>query len=638
MSNQEKRIQETETKDVRGCRPGKLWFVLDSAHLEEVRTVFYGYTFMGDRVVDRLPLPDGRGPNPDGSWVYVKREADTVTVTQDFIGSFGLYLYRQDDYFALSNSFLLLVETLSRSGKTITLNRDYANCLLCATMCASTLEETLANEIILLDRSAVVQIDIPSKTLRTRLTDYQENTVDPATPEGLELLDAWWEKWRNRLRGFALSGGNLRIDLSGGFDSRMTLGILLSSGIRMEDVQVFSKTDGLHSHSEDYEIASAIAARYGFVLNDSHNVSKESTPLSLEEILDTSLSLKLGFHKQMYYKYAFHNQRWYSVNGNGGAYIRNVSGQTEDEYIRKSTRDYDVFSLVPEEQQAEIQASVRKLFGRSFDRLRARYEAFGRSLDPSEISWALYRETRGRNHVGKAMAEQYQVNNISLAPLLDPDLHRLKISSGVCGDSLFLVALIYKRFAPGLLEFRFNQDKGFRPETLRIIDQVNESSPWHPAPLPEIRVKPCEEPSGPSGGKPAQIAKGTPETVVFRAFQSPEFQQVLDGALDHSLYLSIVRDALVRKYHSLSMVNAAMAIGSVLWAQSRQSGSFLAFVLRHAEAPDSGPSDVYQSAKALLPDDYNPDRPSSTGIKQIIRKHTPQPLISLWHRLAKGRP
>ena len=103
--------------------PDEAFFVIDSDHLEETRTAFYGFTFLNDAVVDCLEALNGQNPEEDGAYVYLKREGSRLIITQDFIGSWGLYLYRQNDYFALSNSFLYLVEHL-QGRHPMTLNRD----------------------------------------------------------------------------------------------------------------------------------------------------------------------------------------------------------------------------------------------------------------------------------------------------------------------------------------------------------------------------------------------------------------------------------------------------------------------------------------------------------------------------------
>ena len=107
--------------------PDDVFFVIDSDHLEETRTAFYGFTFLNDAVIDSLEALKGQTPEEDGAYVYLRREGNRLTITQDFIGSWGLYLYRQGDYFALSNSFLYLVEYLrdKRAGLPIEVPKNY---------------------------------------------------------------------------------------------------------------------------------------------------------------------------------------------------------------------------------------------------------------------------------------------------------------------------------------------------------------------------------------------------------------------------------------------------------------------------------------------------------------------------------
>ena len=52
---------------------------------------------------------DGEAIGGEGAYVYVKRDRDRITIQQDFMGSWGLYLFRVGDYFALSNSFIMNV-------------------------------------------------------------------------------------------------------------------------------------------------------------------------------------------------------------------------------------------------------------------------------------------------------------------------------------------------------------------------------------------------------------------------------------------------------------------------------------------------------------------------------------------------
>lgn len=77
-------------------------------------------------MIDSADFLKNEEPTGDGVYVYVKREDNHIIIRQDFIGSYEIYLYMGNDYFALSNSFVMLVDHVKKAHK-ISLNSDYAN-------------------------------------------------------------------------------------------------------------------------------------------------------------------------------------------------------------------------------------------------------------------------------------------------------------------------------------------------------------------------------------------------------------------------------------------------------------------------------------------------------------------------------
>ena len=61
---------------------------------------------------------------------------------------------------------------------------------------------------------------------------------------------------------------NVSSDLSGGFDTRTLLTILLNSGIEMNNLLINSYLNKEHGHDEDLIIAKNISSKYGFKLNN----------------------------------------------------------------------------------------------------------------------------------------------------------------------------------------------------------------------------------------------------------------------------------------------------------------------------------------------------------------------------------
>ena len=549
-------------KNGRNFDPEAFFFVLDSEHLDRVQTRLDGYCYADGAVADSPEALAGRTPEKEGAYVYVLREGNRITIRQDFMGSFGLYLYREGDFFALSDSFLLLAEHL-RTTRMLTLNREFADYLLSCDMCSSAYGETLIREITVLDRSAIAEIDINRKTLEIRCEDFLENTVEPDTPEGLAILDAWRNKWAGRIRNLTAASTNIRTDLSGGFDSRATLTLFLSAGVDMSRVMVYSRTDSQKTHTEDYRIASQLAERLGFTLNDASGLARDSEPYSLEDILDICFYTKLGFHKQMYYTHSRLKERKYTFTGFGGGCIRELWDDSEEKTTARATARCSMFDGCPPEISAAMRISVENVMRRTFRAIREKYEAFQRQPEDAYLSEVLYRDTRGRNHFGKSQVVQYLANAITVSPLMDLDLYRLKLSSDRCPDTNLLYALLTERYVPGILETGFDSGRSIQPETIAYARETNRKYPFREdSASAEVPV------FAPAGKEPFEalpfVPQGRPDEVVRNAFHSDAFRRLFESEYDASVYEAVAHDIATRKYYPMSVGYAAVAIGKAL--------------------------------------------------------------------------
>lgn len=542
-------------------RPARdAFFVLDSDHLEEAGSALYGFAFRDGMICERVEDLNGGEPEEDGAYVYIRREGSRITVTQDYAGSFGLYLFRKDGWFALSNSFLMLTEYVGERYP-VTLNREYADYMLAADLCSAVYGETLIREIVMLDRCAVVEIDIPARKLEIRYKDYQENTVDPGSAEGIAILDAWRDKWVSRIRAIFSGGENIREDLTGGFDSRETLSLFLSSGIDMNRILVYSHTDQLHTHKEDFEIASEIAERYGFRLNNQDNVVRQGIPSPVEEVLARSFYPKLGFHKQMYFKREWNAARLFTFTGNGGECIRDYWHETEQEYTDKAVKRCDAFAGSPETCE-RLKRSTREVLSRSIRAMREHFSAAGRPIAEADLAPTLYRETRCRHHFGKQSVEAYLANIIMLSPLLDSQLYKLKLSSEGCGDRNLLSALIPERYAKGLLEIRFDSGRSVLPETVEYVRNLNSRFPCGQMPA---LTRPESVPQG--DGLQAGAFTEDPAAVLRNLFLSGKIRRIFTSCYDRDTYRIIVADTEKRRYFPLTIVYAVFGIVRALQAE-----------------------------------------------------------------------
>lgn len=224
----------------------------------------------------------------DGCYVIIRKFPEEIIVSQDLNGSYGLYLYQNGDYFALSNSLLLLAETLALHGHRLTLNQDYLDAFL---LNGYTMESCLSTpflEITELMRNVTVRIDRKHKVIEFEDRELYDQTVDIASQEAMDILDEWYAKWTGVIHGLGVRNEHLCVDLSGGFDSRLTFLLFLGARLDKNIIHVGSYESELHTYDEDWKIANEIASRYGFFINTSMGIPKFW--LTLEDFLETSIT------------------------------------------------------------------------------------------------------------------------------------------------------------------------------------------------------------------------------------------------------------------------------------------------------------------------------------------------------------
>ena len=442
------------------------FFIIDSNNINSIKTKFYGYGIVNDKIITKSKFNSPDELNGNGAYIFIDSNNDTISLFQDHVGSYGLYLYEHEDYFAISNSFLKLTEFLSKSDKPISLNKDYANYYLSVALTVSVPDETLINEITMLSRNCIVHIDKESKKLTTEELDFKETTISLDTEEGIKILDDWYFRWVELFRELRKKTNSMRFDLSGGFDSRIVAALWLTANINLNNVLInSSKNEAL---KEDLKIASEIAEHFNFKLNlpKKHKLK----PVTIIESLNAELYPQFGFHKTRFWKPYKFEETNYRISGHCGGLMRHDLNYTLQEYEEKiinRTKLYD----------KEIYESTKKLFEIKNEKYCEKYNL---DINSKKLTTIFYKDSRNRHHFGKSWIGDYSCNIITIAPLSDPNLMKLKLHTDSCDDGLLLYALIFLRYCPDLINFKVEHNRQINEKTIRYANEINNKFPFKP--------------------------------------------------------------------------------------------------------------------------------------------------------------
>ena len=448
------------------------FFLIDSDNLSNVQPRFYGYSIQADGIYEEENLTPEAIENLDGRgcYVYIDVRGGQITIKQDLNGSWGIYLFRHGDYFALSNSFFRLLDHV-KFRYPLTVNRDYCQYLFLNALCCDSYSQTAVNEIKLVERNALLYIDIAKKNLQLDFINNKEHTLFLNSQEGIATFDSWVEFWSKIFRGVAQNTNYITADLSGGFDSRVSFALLLNSGIDLNQMRIFSINDDLHTHKEDFDIATQIANHCGFTLN---------RPLPNRRNLN--LSLCDAFNCDLYVNRTFSNipriraqkgvNKLYRLSGAAGEGIRSRWQMTPEEFIKNFSRNANVYSY---NLAGKLITSIENILEFGLRSVRDKHQI--NDAESTDIPQMFYFETRSRFHFGKDLLCNYFMNIVSLTPAIDPELRTLQLFTPECPDPNLLITLLFTRFQPDLLKFPFDRNRSIAPETVAYAQKLNERFP-----------------------------------------------------------------------------------------------------------------------------------------------------------------
>lgn len=570
----------------------QFFFVIDSIDLQNIDNKLYGYIISRDQIIRETSDVRKTDLTGVGAYVYIENRGSELRIYQDYSGSFGLYLYKKEDYFAVSNSFVKLLDYVKKAN-ILSINQRYLDHYFASDYCTFAYEETAVQEIKSLDRAAAIIINKDKNGIEVVYHDYNENTIDPCSAEGLSILDKWYEKYTSLFRSIRRNSTNIQVDLSGGFDSRISYMLYYTSGADLSEIMIRSMNDGLHTHAEDYEIAQRISGDAGVSLNHALKESK-LMPLARDEIEEMSFDTKLFFHKQMYFNQGKYSVPLYHITGAGGELIREYLAKDMNSFIEKELSRLDAF---PAEYKTRFAAAHKETLENTYDLVKKRRKP----INDINTMIAFYRETGSRNHFGKQNAEKYQANIIRITPLLDPDLQQLEISTEGCKDNSLLVALILDRYCPKMLEYPFEGGRSICQGTIDFVKEVNRKTPYYHSYQPNISK--AEESQGNVCNSVTSANDLHIEDSIKTAVCSKKMRDLFSRVYEESVYRQVCERIEETSFHPLSDAFVVIAVCKLYDAIHNKDGAdgisgFLNEVLHDKQ--ETIPQRLWRSVKNRL--------------------------------------
>lgn len=526
------------------------FFVVDLNNLSTVRPKLYGYAITANEIYINSDNCNRVLPNDTcGAFVNITLTNNTLRIDQDYFGMYGLYLYKKDGYFAISNSFLYLVYYL-KSIVRLSMNYEFMKSFIARPQASLSYEDTLVNEITMLPRNTYVTIDINSKEIKLSEILQRESYIDVNTKDGMQIIDSWHNKWNAVFETLANRQEQVTLKLSGGKDSRVSLACLFAPKIsHLSNIRFFTAHDNLYTHGEDYEIAKKISSIYSFDIVSTDSVDRYRIDPLIN--LKSSLYAKAGFHRELCLTNFWKNRFCFTITGSGGD-LRNLWTQTADEFIKENV-EATVFHSI------DSRKSLYYQMKKTVEAISRKYP--DRNLTANDY---FYKEGRQRNHNGKAMVESFLGNEIVISPLLDPTLYRLNQSIGEDNDNDLVYEIIFQRFLPEIKNIGFDSNRIIQTNTKLVAEKINKAFPLFATDLNReknmlvicsSRIKP----------KDCGSSKDSALDVLNKIFKSDKLKRTICEELGEEAYIW-AEEYYKNSYHPYIAAAALVEIYTVLEA------------------------------------------------------------------------
>lgn len=437
------------------------FFIVTSDNINSIKnSILYGFVLIGDTVFrnGEHNFKKEEIQNGIGSYVYVMKNDDELYFITDDAGDYVLYYFVNHNYWAVSNSFWLLSDEVKKNYE-LTLNREVAIHDIVAPLSSLSIEDTLINEIKCLRANETISIINGKLCMERKETNlFSVNLLD-----SVGLIDEWINKWIKVMKAIEKSGYTMKFDLSGGFDSRLTLAIAIAAGVDFNCENVFVNSiipisEGQIEHmKDDFQIATQIADKLGFELN--RPIKNMYSKMSVQDSVDMFSECMLSNHREAYFFDFFAREPIFHFGGHGGETLRGDVYSLE-KWLRMASEDCNGYEAVSKK---VLVNSYNKCLIKEFDSTKCNEFA---SLTN------FWRETWQRYHFGQTIMYRNITNEIVFAPLSDSMIYRVQpFWKGEPIENV-IYTLILKRTAPWLLDVPLSDGRKINPKALEVSEDI----------------------------------------------------------------------------------------------------------------------------------------------------------------------
>lgn len=442
-----------------------IFWLIDTDDFYSIQTKFYGWTISenNELLLNQFPsVCDGTG-----SYTYIKHYEQVVEIGQDFLGTQSIFLYTGDTFSAASNSFMRLVKYLVNKGVHLTLNKRYAIQYVYSNEEPMSFDATLVNEICVVPNWFTIFLDKSGK-INFKKNNYHINEYTMDDENGLSIIDKWYEKWINVYRNIAKSDYEILLDLSGGFDSRISFSIFNNANIDKNRVIIHSNRGDMSKYEktyEDWEIASEILKTYKY---DRINENFYDSEIVSGTIMDDYEDIILGNSKICDYDTPHYEKPFIHITGDYGGRVHGSFPFMPSEWSDHVANKFSEFFISEEyyntfmEENAKCIVLAEKVCG-----IKNEKENLGDFLN------LLY-----KRFYGKKMSLKMYHNDIYISPFMDPLIHSLKVKSKTNNGKYQLSSLIIIRHALNLINYRFQGERKVSDETKKQLFNISCAYPY----------------------------------------------------------------------------------------------------------------------------------------------------------------